>query len=309
MSGVTGMVHQGVLYSTPAQLADQLCTPVGTALAGGEPVVAVLDEASRSALVEALGPRAAAVEFRDPARVHSVPAFTVAVRWARLTRRVAVPGGRATVVGQHVDGLPGCGPDYWARLDAALNVALHGLPITMLCPYPEGGDLLLRVRSTHRTLLTNGHSVPSDTYRDPGDVVAEYPPPPPPDLGPPSAQLEFRLASLPAVRHLAASASRKAGFDPERVADFVLAVNEIVTNSVEHGAGAGRLRLWVTASGITGEVHDAGRMAVPFPGMVAPPPSGERGRGLWLASELCDVLQVWSDPAGTVVRLLMEHRR
>ena len=40
--------------------------------------------------------------------------------------------------------------------------------------------------------------------------------------------------------------------------------------------------------------------------MVAPATTGVRGRGLWMASELCDVMQVWSDAAGTVVRLRME---
>ena len=40
--------------------------------------------------------------------------------------------------------------------------------------------------------------------------------------------------------------------------------------------------------------------------MVAPSAVGIRGRGLWLASELCDVLQVWSDSMGTVVRLRMD---
>jgi hypothetical protein len=37
--------------------------------------------------------------------------------------------------------------------------------------------------------------------------------------------------------------------------------------------------------------------------MVPPPPDGARGRGLWLASELCDVLEMWSDDGGTVIRL------
>jgi hypothetical protein len=39
--------------------------------------------------------------------------------------------------------------------------------------------------------------------------------------------------------------------------------------------------------------------------MVAPAATGVRGRGLWLASELCDVMQVWSDTDGTVIRLNM----
>jgi len=44
-------------------------------------------------------------------------------------------------------------------------------------------------------------------------------------------------------------------------------------------------------------------MAVPFPGIVLPPVDGARGRGLWPASELCDVMQVWSGEDGTVIRV------
>jgi hypothetical protein len=40
--------------------------------------------------------------------------------------------------------------------------------------------------------------------------------------------------------------------------------------------------------------------------MVPPSATGARGRGLWLASELCDVMQVWSDAGATVIRLRME---
>lgn len=46
-----------------------------------------------------------------------------------------------------------------------------------------------------------------------------------------------------------------------------------------------------------------GGMAVPFPGIVLPPVYGARGRGLWPASELCDVMQVWSGEDGTVIRV------
>ena len=93
----------------------------------------------------------------------------------------------------------------------------------------------------------------------------------------------------------------------QTVGDLVLAVNEIAANSVEHGPGRGRLRLWITDRQLVAEVADLGRMDVPFPGMVTPRATGTRGRGLWLASELCDVLQVWSDERGTVFRLLINR--
>ena len=116
-----------------------------------------------------------------------------------------------------------------------------------------------------------------------------------------------RAARAPAARHLVAEVADRGGSEPDRVADLVLAVNEIGSNSVEHGPGHGRLRLWVTDDAVVAEVADPGTAYMPFPGMVAPPVEGARGRGLWLASELCDVMQVWSDPDGTVIRLRMDH--
>ena len=83
----------------------------------------------------------------------------------------------------------------------------------------------------------------------------------------------------------------------------MLAVNELASNSVEHGPGAGVLRLWVDGdSGLVAEITDRGRLTDAFPGMVRPSTSGPRGRGLWLASELCDVMEVWNDD-GTVIRV------
>ena len=111
------------------------------------------------------------------------------------------------------------------------------------------------------------------------------------------------------LRQLVAVVATRAGTTPERGADLVLAVNEIGSNSVEHGPGRGRLRLWADGDGLTAEIADSGTADLPFPGMVAPPATGVRGRGLWLASELCDILQVWSAPGtdGTVVRMRMER--
>ncbi|MGD9987898.1 ATP-binding protein [Pseudonocardia sp.] len=302
-------LHEGVPFGSPAGLAAQLAPRLRDAIEAEGPVVAVLDVPERDALRSELGDAAGHVEFLAPADVYRLPAFTVAVRWARLSRRT-VPGGYATVVAQHVTDLVDGGPGYWARLDAALDVALPGLPVEVLCPFPDDVDELALRGSTHRTLLSSGHSVPGLGYRTPLDVVAEFPPPPPPDLGRPVETREFALDGLGELRRAVATVAADAGLSTERVADFVLAVNEIASNSVEHGPGAGTLRLWRLGDGpgafVVAEVHDSGRMHVPFPGLVAPPPSGARGRGLWLASELSDVLQVWSDGGtGTVIRVTM----
>jgi anti-sigma regulatory factor (Ser/Thr protein kinase) len=199
------------------------------------------------------------------------------------------------------------GESHWARLDIGLNVAVIGLPITVLCPYRADDRGLARVQATHPWLVTSDGSIASDRYLPPTEALVEFPPPPPPDLGPPVAELAFATAELGTLRHLVAEVADRAGTAPDRVADLVLAVNEIGSNSVEHGPGRGRLRLWVTDDSVVAEVADPGTADMPFPGMVAPPTAGARGRGLWLASELCDVMQVWSDAGGTLIRLRMDH--
>jgi anti-sigma regulatory factor (Ser/Thr protein kinase) len=303
--GPVGAVHEAFLYSTPDELAQRLVPRLAPALDDGGPVVAVLDEPTRAEVRRALGDDADRLEYPDPSTVHRLPPFTVAVRWARLSRLVDTPQGRATVVGQHVAGLPGCGETHWARLDIGLNVALAGLPITVLCPYRTDVQELARVHATHPHVTTAQGSAASDGYREPAEALVEFPPPPAPDLGPPAAELAFTASGLGELRHLVAEVAQ-GRTDPDRVADLVLAVNEIGSNSVEHGSGRGVLRLWASSDGVTAEVADAGSAHLPFPGMVAPATTGVRGRGLWLASELCDVMQVWSDAAGTLVRLRME---
>jgi anti-sigma regulatory factor (Ser/Thr protein kinase) len=297
--------HEAVLYRSPEELAARLAPRLDAAMRTGGAVLAVLEEENRGALTAALGGDAVRVDFADPAHVHSVPAFTVATRWVRASRRGQPPDRPTTVISQPVDGLPDCGPEHWARLDIALNVAIEGLPITVLCPYPAGGPELARVEATHPLLSSGANAHPSPGYRRPQDAVVEYPPPPPPELADPEAELAFDVGGLAAVRAMVVGASSAAGLAGGRLADFVLAVNEVASNAVEHGPGHGRLRMWTTGGEIVAEVADPGRMDVLFPGLAAPPPSGPRGRGLWLASEMCDVLQIWSGygTAGTVARL------
>ena len=91
----------------------------------------------------------------------------------------------------------------------------------------------------------------------------------------------------------------------ERKLDFVLAANEVATNSVRHGGGHGTMRIWREDGTMIGEVHDHGRIAEPLVGRVRPAAEQIGDRGLWAANQLCDLVQIRSDQAGTAVRLHM----
>src|SRR5438309_3226112 len=75
--------------------------------------------------------------------------------------------------------------------------------------------------------------------------------------------------SLYLVRAAVAAHASEAGLPGGRVRDVVLAVHELAANAVRHGAGQGRVRLWVTGDGIRCEVTDAGT-----------PPAGANGERL-----------------------------
>jgi anti-sigma regulatory factor (Ser/Thr protein kinase) len=115
----------------------------------------------------------------------------------------------------------------------------------------------------------------------------------------------FGYADLGLTRHAVARQAAAAGLAGQRLEDFVLAVNEILTNAVRHADGGGRLRLWCVGGRLLCEVTDSGHGIPPDLIDVEPPPItlAPGGRGLWIARQLCDELTVATGPAGTAVRL------
>jgi anti-sigma regulatory factor (Ser/Thr protein kinase) len=70
-----------------------------------------------------------------------------------------------------------------------------------------------------------------------------------------------------------------------------------------HGGGAGTLRLWREGGSLLAEVEDQGWIEEQLVGRLRPDIRREGGRGLWLANQLCDLVQIRSGERGTVVRL------
>jgi hypothetical protein len=61
--------------------------------------------------------------------------------------------------------------------------------------------------------------------------------------------------------------------------------------------------VWAGPEAVICEVTDSGRIEDAMAGRVAPDPLAGYGRGLWIANSLCDLVQLRSQPGGTVVRL------
>lgn len=121
----------------------------------------------------------------------------------------------------------------------------------------------------------------------------------------------FDRRTLGRVRHAIARQAALAGLAGHRLDDFVLAVNELMTNAVRHAGGVGRLRLWLQEGTLRCEVSDRG------PGIArgdllttrrAPSTHEVGGRGLWLTRHLCDSLTLQTGPHGTTALAVMTLR-
>ena len=234
---------------------------------------------------------------------------TLAARWARELRALSRGRGGITVVVEHDADLDGLDGGFWTELDAALNVALADVAATVLCLYPQLPlhlEVVNGARHNHPLLLADATLQQNPEHRGAREVLTDRGGAPAPALlGPPDQRMGFDTWQLVEVRDTVARAAQAAGCDRDRVADLVLAVNEVATNAVEHGSGDAHLALWTGAGGreLLCEVHDGGRLGDPLPGLRAPHPSDPRGRGLWIARQLCDLLHVWGDDTGTHVRI------
>ncbi|MDP9347419.1 MAG: ATP-binding protein [Actinomycetota bacterium] len=118
--------------------------------------------------------------------------------------------------------------------------------------------------------------------------------------------LGIERTSLRQIRAVIAGFAYAAGVAEGDVPDLVLAVDELATNSVRHAGGAGTLLVWRESDAVICEVRDRGRIENPLAGRVDPPCTTLGGRGLWMANQLCELVQIRSFADGGAVRV---HKR
>jgi anti-sigma regulatory factor (Ser/Thr protein kinase) len=118
-------------------------------------------------------------------------------------------------------------------------------------------------------------------------------------------ELDFTHDCLGTLRRFVAQSAADASLDPARIEDLVLAINELATNSVRHGGGTGTLRMWREGNVLLCDVRDQGRIPQPSTCLIAPEPTQITGRGLWIVSQLCDLVQIRSSRSGGGVRVHM----
>ncbi|GAA3452610.1 sensor histidine kinase [Dactylosporangium matsuzakiense] len=294
-------VHEALLYEGVVGFLDGTMKFIYEGFSLDEPTLVAAPAGNVTLLRERLGAFADGVAFLDMQEAGRNPGRIIP--WVLCKFMDKHPGRRVRIVAQTVwpertaEEYPGC-----VQHEAMVNIALAGREATLLCPYDLARLDRRRIDDAHRThptMVDDNGRYPSAAY-DPqdanrsGNVPLSEPP-----AG--ATTLRFELESLVDVRRRVAEVGLDADLVPDRIVDLQSAVNELATNSIQHGGGSGTLRTWYDDERVVCEVRDFGHVTNPMIGRLRPPHG--RGRGLVMVHYLADLVQRHTSTTGTATRI------
>jgi anti-sigma regulatory factor (Ser/Thr protein kinase) len=299
-----GYHHAALMYAGRDQFVPQMVPFLRAGIAAREPTLVVVGSEKIDLLRTALNGDAGHVAFADMNDVGSNPARIIPA-WQDFID--AHPGRRLRGIGEPI--FPERSPAELIECqhhERLLNLALEESELTLVCPYDTVAldpDVIEEAYHSHPVVSDRGGERTSHSYaRENVDALLAGDLPEP--RVPPHV-VQFTSDSFRAIRELVARQADQEGLSRSRSDDLVLAVQEVVTNSVRHGGGSGTLRLWTDRAEIICEVSDDGRINDPLADRRLPADDRSGGWGLWLANQLCDLVQLRTGPAGSVARLHM----
>ncbi|HZP55126.1 ATP-binding protein, partial [Actinocrinis sp.] len=123
----------------------------------------------------------------------------------------------------------------------------------------------------------------------------------------PHDETQYTIHDLTALREIVTDWALSHHLSADRTRDLMLAVTEVASNSIRHGGGKGALRVWAEDGALVCEFRDAGVIKDPMVGRVRPASNQIGGCGLWFVHQLCDLVEIRSEPTrGTCIRLHMD---
>jgi len=295
--GPAGFQHDAFVYTDDDEFVRRAGPFLRDGLRAGEVVLAALPPARISLLRSELGDVADEVTFVDMTVAGGNPARIIPL-WADLLRQH--PG--RTIRGLGEPAYPGRTAAEFEEAkfhEALLNVAFeHAGQFRLRCPYSAtvlSADL--DPAHTHPIVSESGCSL------DWSQVALTMFSEPLPAVPAKAERYEFGLAELTAVRRWGAEWARSQGLSRDQMDDLALALHEVCTNSVRFGGGRGTLSVWAQDGTVVLDIADRGRINDLLIGRMLPPVDGLGGRGVWMANQLCDLVQIRSGGDGTQVRL------
>jgi anti-sigma regulatory factor (Ser/Thr protein kinase) len=297
--------HEAAIYRGLEGIVDVVLPFLQEGLEQDEPMLVSVLPDRIEALTNALGADAGRISFVDMSEVGHNPACIIPV-WRQFveshTSSTTVRGvGEPVWAGRRAVEIEEC------RLhESLLNLAFDDGPAwRLMCPYDAAAlpaDVIRDARRTHPVVgpATRRHT---RDYEGHAHAFAEFTTPlPVPAVS--VAEIRFGPEDLSELRSVVRRLCLVERLSADATADLVLAAHELATNSIRHGGGAGTLRAWSDRDALILEISDTGLITDPMVGRALDADLTESGRGVWMANQLCDLVQVRSSAhSGTAIRL------
>jgi anti-sigma regulatory factor (Ser/Thr protein kinase) len=305
----TGYRHEAFFYEGSDDFMSGTLDFIRSAVASEEPILVVVGPSKTATLRHELKADAARVLFADMTEIGTNPARIIPA-WHQFVKDHEAKGRRVRGIGEPIwVGRSQAELDECERHEALLNVAFDDPDFWLLCLYDTASlaaNVIHEARRNHRFVQENGVSRPSGEFPGLEALAAPFERP----LSQPPSQavgLHFD-SSLGEVRRFVVERAGALGLPDHRVDDLMLAANEVATNSLVHGGGGGMLLMWRDSENVICEVRDRGNITSPLAGRECPDSPSEGRRGLWIANQVCELVQIRSTPTGTIVRLHVRTR-
>lgn len=296
--------HVALFYRSAGEFLDYLVPFIADGADAGVPVLVAVPEPNLSLLRDALAAAGVApVALADMSAVGRNPGHilggvlgTFAARHPSTPVRMV---GEPVWSGRSAEEYPAC-----VQHEALVNRAFTDRDITVICPYDAtqlDSGVLADAEVTHPHLGRAGHPQRANPSYAPDAAWARCNQPLP--ASPTAASYTLRrLTDLAGARAFAARYARWFGFCAATIADLQLIVNELASNSLQHGAGPCRLSLWETGDQLVCQVRDGGQLADPMAGRRPILHDAARGRGLFVVNATADLVRIHAAATGTTVQ-------
>ena len=296
--------HEAFLWRSRADYVAGLVPFVLDGLDAGEAVLVGATLEHVGWLSEELGPRAAEVHFVDMGLLAPNPARIIPAVQELLDAHCG-PGRPARGIGEPV--WPGREPEEVreAQLhEALLNLAIDpDLPFWLVCPYDAARlhpEVLADAPRSHPVIATASSYAGSGSYRGRDHAralfTADLPELDGPDADVWVSEATLDLAAEEVTLHAAAS-----DLYSDQVVTLTDVVRGLVSGSVGRGATRARLRLWDEVDELVCEVADPTVVDDFLIGRRRP--ADAQPDPVWVANQVCDLVQVRSGSSGTKVRV------
>jgi anti-sigma regulatory factor (Ser/Thr protein kinase) len=292
-------------YGSAEDLLGQVTEFIEPGLTRGELVMVIVESGKTAMFRDAFGER---VEVAAMEEVAPNPGRLISL-WHDFLEDTCAPGDTVWGVGEPV--YPGRRPAELVEAqihERLLDRAFADTPYRLMtaCPYDIrhlDQETLEEMERSHRYILEAGRTLENPEFQSDDDPAldVELPAPPIPE----DWFTPFTAVALAAMRRDLAEQARDLGVQSERIPDLLLAVNEIATNSVLY-AGGGSLGVWPDNGHMVCEVRDRGYIKDELVGRRRPDVTQMRGRGIWLANQVSDLVQLRTGPSGTRVRIMFD---